>query len=113
MEPLLILDELRSPGGGRPQYGTSMHYPDCHVNATGCTGCLPPVLEGEVVGPAAGPMYGVIPGSRWDAAVDVDYWATPGEWLVGVDVAADPADRSLVFAQVRDGIVRVHVPEVR
>lgn len=129
MDPVLIVDEthvfrraefeaavsaLSLPGGGRPQHGTSMHYPDCP--GARCSGCLPPVLVGEIVGPDEGPLHGVIPGRAWDAATVVDGWATDdlsSDIVFGVDVASDPADRSLVFAQVRDGIVRVHVPDVR
>ncbi len=72
---------------GPTQYGTSMHYPSCRVH--GCSGCLPPVLEGEIVEP----------------------WIGPGAWAGAVP--ADPRDREAVFALVRDGIVRVDVPDVR
>lgn len=117
MEPLMILDELRSVGAGRPQYGTSMHYPDCHVNATGCTGCLPSVLEGELVGPASGPLHGIIPGAVWDAAVAGDYWVRDdAEVVFGLDVAgvAQGEDRAVAFERIRDGVVGVvHVPDVR
>jgi hypothetical protein len=115
----------------RPQYGTSMHFPDCLGG--GCTGCLPEVIEGEIV--AGGPApFGVIPGSTWDAAVgpsviagllvddDPDgayrMWlnghtpAAGGEWLFAVDGRADGSDRSIVFARVWDDAVRVHIPEV-
>ncbi len=78
---------LASPGGGRPQYWTSMHYPDCP--GARCSGCLPSVLEGEVVEPWIGPDV-------WDRAA-----------------AAYAGDQAEVFALVRDGIARVHVPEVR
>lgn len=117
MDPWIRLAELNA-GDGRPQYGTSMHYPDCWVNATGCTGCLPPVLEGEVVGPDEGPLHGWIPGTVWDAARVVDGWAEamhPAEVVFGVDVAgvAQGEDRAIAFTRIRDGLVGVvHVPDV-
>lgn len=110
------IDELRAPGGGRPQHGTLMHYPDCP--GAGCFGCLPAVLEGEIVGPASGPLHGYIPG-RGDpgfarAYLGPDLWAAavhPDE--VVFDAAGGEPDRAVVFARVRDGVVRVHVPDVR
>lgn len=106
-------------GGGRPMYGTSMHYPDCHVNAYGCTGCLPPVIEGEIVAADPGQMYGIIPGRVWDAAEVVDSWAADllvddgSEWVVGFDAGRDRDTWAVAFARIRDGAVHVHVPEVR
>lgn len=88
---------------GPPQYGTSMHYPSCLVH--GCTGCLPPVLEGEIVEPW-------VPWRGWSAARLVNDIAD-ALFVAGYDPAGADDERQVVFAQVRAGVTRVDVPDVR
>lgn len=114
----MLMDDMRalaSPGGGRPQYGTSLHYPDCP--GAGCSGCLPAGVVRVFVAPV----------HRW-VEDHVDHvWAVTGgarygctspetEVVFGMDVArGDQGEgRAVAFARIRDGVIgAVHVPEVR